>query len=87
LCSLGTIAPGQTATIEATLQATRVGKMPNSVAGSAATQVRNPPSHNVFGTIIRHALKKKGGPTTPQPQQKPKAKKAAPAHPAPQVTG
>ena len=43
-CNLGTINPGDTVTIIATLQATQPGPMPNNVAVNSGTQVTNPPT-------------------------------------------
>jgi uncharacterized repeat protein (TIGR01451 family) len=77
-CSLGTIMPGQTVTITATLKATKPGKMANNVAVNAATEVEKPPT---AGTETEVLLP----PTKPAPKPKPPAAKPAakPKPPAP----
>jgi uncharacterized repeat protein (TIGR01451 family) len=72
-CSLGTINPGQTVTILATVEVTKPGPLPNNVAANSSTQVFEPPTAHTLSAIVhRHA-----------PTPTPAPPKAAPPKPTP----
>jgi uncharacterized repeat protein (TIGR01451 family) len=62
-CELGTIEPGRSATVIATLRATRAGPMVNNVAVYSATLDPKPPSDGVSGTVRPKPVKP--GPVPP----------------------
>ena len=51
-CYLGTIEPGQTVTIVAKLEATKVGPLPNNVTVNPGTQIVDPPTRGIKGTVV-----------------------------------
>ncbi|HEX4520260.1 MAG TPA: DUF11 domain-containing protein [Gaiellaceae bacterium] len=91
-CSLGTINPGQTVTILATVEATKPGLLPNNVAANSGTQVPDPPTAHTLSVIVhrRHptptpappkptpAKPSKPATTTPSPRHKSKPTSTAP---------